>query len=42
MPHTGVEEKTPWRNVPAAVKVETARLSARAIQSDAHVGGRPV
>ncbi|MFP6594164.1 MAG: hypothetical protein VB860_04180 [Dehalococcoidia bacterium] len=26
MPHTGVEEKTPWRNVPAAVKAETARL----------------
>ncbi|MDP6822784.1 MAG: phosphotransferase [Dehalococcoidia bacterium] len=26
MPHTGVEEKTPWRNVPASVKSETARL----------------
>jgi hypothetical protein len=26
MPHTGIEEKTPWRNVPAAVKEETAHL----------------
>jgi hypothetical protein len=26
MPHTGIEEKTLWRNVPAQIKEETARI----------------